>query len=428
MKIAVIGTGIAGNVAAYRLHREHELSVFEAAGHAGGHSHTHDIALGGRDYAVDTGFIVFNDRTYPNFVALLAELGVASQPSSMSFSVRSDASDLEYKGTTLNTLFAQRRNLLRPSFLGMVRDILRFNREAPALLERQDDGLTLGALLQAGGYGRAFIEHYLVPMGAAIWSTEPRLMLGFPARFFVRFFHNHGMLSVNDRPLWRTVRGGSREYVRRLTAPFAHRIRLGTPVRGLRRFPGHVEVELAGGARERFHAAVVACHSDEALALLRDPSREEREVLGAIHYQTNEAVLHTDTRLLPRRRLAWAAWNYHVPDGPAPQAPSRVALTYNMNILQDLDAPETFCVTLNRSDAIDPARVLRRITYHHPFYTPAAVAAQARQREINGNRTYYCGAYWRFGFHEDGVASALEALRHVEEDRRHAQLPLRRIA
>lgn len=424
MRIAIIGSGIAGNVAAHHLHREHDIAVFEAGGHAGGHTHTHDIELDGRRWAIDTGFIVFNDRTYPNFIGLLDELGVASQESSMSFSVRVEAGGLEYNGTTLNSLFAQRRNLLRPSFLGMVREILRFNREAPALLESAAAELTLGAFLEHGGYGRPFIDHYLVPMGAAIWSTDPQRMLGFPARYFVRFLHNHGMLSVNDRPVWRTIRGGSREYVRRLTAPFAPRIRLRTPVRGLRRFASHVLVETDHGA-ERFDAAFLACHSDQALALLRDPTGPEREALGAIGYQENEAVLHTDARLLPRRRLAWAAWNYHVPAAPR----ERVALTYNMNILQRLDAPQTFCVTLNRSEAIDPARVLKRIVYHHPLYTPAAVAAQARQRELNGaRRTYYCGAYWRFGFHEDGVVSALDALGHFREDQGHAKLPLRRVA
>lgn len=411
MKIAIIGSGIAGNVAAHHLHREHDITVFEAGGHAGGHTHTHDIELGGRSYAIDTGFIVFNDRTYPNFIQLLEDLGVAWQESSMSFSVRDEASGLEYNGTSLDTLFAQRRNLLRPAFLGMVRDILRFNREAPALLNAPDDTLTLERFLAAENYGRRFIDHYLVPMGAAIWSTDPQRMLGFPARYFVRFLHNHGMLSVNDRPVWRTVKGGSREYVRRLTAPFSSRIRLRTPVRGLRRFPSHVVVETDRGA-ERFDAAFLACHSDQALALLRDPARSEREVLGAIRYQENEAVLHTDTRLLPRARRAWAAWNYHVPS----VSMDRVALTYNMNILQRLEAPETLCVTLNRSDAIHPARILKRITYHHPLYTPEAVAAQARQREINDKRTYYCGAYWRFGFHEDGVVSALEALRHFRDD------------
>ncbi len=423
MKIAIIGTGIAGNVAAHRLHARHDVTVYEAASRIGGHTHTHMVEQAGRRYAVDTGFIVFNDRTYPNFIALLGELGVAAQESAMSFSVRDEASGLEYNGTTLNTLFAQRRNLLRPSFLGMIRDILRFNREAPALLEQPGGELPLGELLERGRYGRAFVEHYIVPMGAAIWSTDAASMLAFPARFFVRFLHNHGMLTVNDRPVWRTIRGGSARYVEKLVAPFRDRIRLDTPVEWVRRLPGAVIVKARGREAERYDALFLACHSDQALGLLADPSAAEREVLRAIPYQENEAVLHTDTRLLPRRRLAWAAWNYHV----LPGRTGPVALTYNMNLLQRLDAPTPFLVTLNRSDAIDPARVIERITYHHPLYTPASVAAQARHRELNGALgTYYCGAWWRNGFHEDGVASALAAVAHFEQD--HAQRPVYRSA
>jgi predicted NAD/FAD-binding protein len=414
VKIAIVGSGIAGNVAAWRLHRAgHDITLYEAGEHVGGHTHTHDIELGGRAYAVDTGFIVFNDRTYPRFVALLDELQIPSKPSVMSFSVRCERTGLEYNGSTLNGLFAQRRNLVRPAFLRMIAEILRFNREAPRVLP-EPSSFTLGDYLRENRYSSGFIEHYLIPMGAAIWSTDPARMLGFPARFFVRFFHNHGMLSVNDRPQWRVVPGGSREYVRRLTAPFADRIRVRTPVRGVRRLPGAVELQLDQG-RARYDALFLACHSDQALALLRDPSPAERETLGAITYQENEAVLHTDTRLLPRSRRAWAAWNYHVPALPR----RRVAVTYNMNILQGLDAPETLCVTLNHGDAIDPAKVLKRLVYHHPLYTPAAVAAQARQAELNsGRRTYYCGAYWRFGFHEDGVVSALNAVEHFDNEKR----------
>ncbi|MFO1407007.1 MAG: FAD-dependent oxidoreductase [Steroidobacteraceae bacterium] len=422
MRIAIVGAGIAGNVAARELSREHEITVFEAGDHVGGHTHTHEIEAHGRTWHVDTGFIVFNDRTYPKFIRLLNELGVASQESSMSFSVRDEAADLEYNGTSVNSLFAQRRNLLRPSFLGMVRDILRFNREAPRLLESPGGELPLGDMLARGRYGRAFVDHYVVPMGAAIWSTDPASMMRFPARFFVRFLHNHGMLTVDDRPVWRTVAGGSARYVERLVAPFRDRILLSTPVEQLRRIPGGVLVKPRGHEALRFDAAFLACHSDQALALLADPSPAEREVLSAIPYQANEAVLHTDTRLMPRRPLAWAAWNYHVRPEPGP-----VALTYNMNILQRLDAPQPFLVTLNRTDAIDPGRVLRRITYHHPLYTPASVAAQARHREIDGERaTYYCGAWLRNGFHEDGVASALEAVRHFRDD--HAQRALHRTA
>jgi predicted NAD/FAD-binding protein len=422
MKIAVIGTGIAGNVAAYHLNREHDITVFEAGGHVGGHTHTHAVEQAGRVYNVDTGFIVFNDWTYPNFIGLLDELGVASQPSAMSFSVRDEASGLEYNGTSLNSLFAQRRNLLRPRFWRMIRDILRFNREAPQLLQQPGNEISLGDYLAGGHYSREFIEHYIVPMGAAIWSTDPDSMQRFPARFFVRFFHNHGMLSVDARPQWRVIRGGSARYVEKLTARFRDRIRLHTPVEWVRRLPGQVLVKASGLEVERFDAVFLACHSDQALKLLADASPQERAVLGAIPYQRNEAVLHTDTRLLPKKQLAWAAWNYHV----LPESRGRVALTYNMNILQSLAAPTPFLVTLNHSAAIDPAKVIARIDYDHPLFTPQGVAAQARQHEINGPlNTYFCGAYWRNGFHEDGVVSALHALEHFGE-RIHAQRTLSR--
>ncbi|MCX7960308.1 MAG: FAD-dependent oxidoreductase [Burkholderiales bacterium] len=422
MRIAVVGTGIAGNVVAYHLAREHDLAVYEAGDHVGGHTHTHTVERAGRTWQVDTGFIVFNERTYPNFTRLLAELGVATQPSTMSFSVRDERTGLEYNGTSLNALFAQRRNLLRPGFWRMIADILRFYREAPALLDRTGDDIALGEYLAQGRYSRQFVEQHIVPMGAAIWSADPARLLEFPARFFVRFFHNHGMLSLADRPEWRVIRGGSARYVERLTAPFRDRIRLRTPVEWVRRLPGQVLVKARGRPPERFEAAFLACHSDQALALLADPSPAEREVLGAIRYQRNDAVLHTDARLLPRRRLARAAWNYHVLDRPG--AP--VAVTYDMNRLQSLDAPERFLVTLNRSDAVDPAKVIARMTYAHPLFTRAAVAAQSRQREINGPlRTFYCGAYWRYGFHEDGVVSALAALEHFRE-RLHAERALRR--
>ncbi len=422
MKIAIIGTGIAGNVAAFHLQRGHDISVFEAGGHVGGHTHTHTVTAGGETHAIDTGFIVFNDWTYPNFIELLTELGVESQPSDMSFSVRVENDGLEYNGTSLNSLFAQRRNLFRPSFHRMIRDILRFNRESLKLLVRGEE-VALGEYLETQGYSREFIDHYLIPMGAAIWSTDPTRMLGFPARYFVRFLHNHGMLSVDERPQWRVIRGGSARYVDKLTAPFADRIRLNTPVESVRRLPDRVLVKARGQEAERFDHVFFACHSDQALALLADANRLEREVLGAIPYQENEVVLHTDSSLLPRRRLAWAAWNYHVPA----EAGERVALTYNMNILQNLKARETFCVTLNRTDQIHPDRIIKRLTYHHPLYTRAAVAAQARQHEVNGaNRAYFCGAYWRYGFHEDGVVSALKALKHFERTA-YAQRDLSRV-
>lgn len=417
MKIAIVGTGISGMVAAYLLHREHEITVFDTAGYVGGHTNTIDVTLNGQNYAIDTGFIVFNDWTYPNFIALLKKLGVESQVSDMSFSVKCERTGLEYNGTSLNTLFAQRRNLIRPSFYRMIRDILRFNREALDLLDEPEPGPSLGSYLTAKSYSREFIEQYIVPMGAAIWSADHATMHEFPARYLVRFFKNHGMLSVDQRPTWRVIRGGSQRYMDKLVVPFRDRIRLNTPVKSITRQPDFVEIEATVQGRQtpsmRFDHVILATHSDQALSMLADPSRAEREILGAIPYQDNEAVLHTDASLLPRHKLAWAAWNYHL----LPNQPDRAVVTYHMNRLQGLRAPREFCVTLNHTKAIDPQKIIRRITYHHPVYSPAAVAAQKRHRDISGvNRTSYCGAYWGFGFHEDGVNSALAVCRPFGKD------------
>lgn len=406
MRIAIVGSGIAGLTAAHHLNRDHDITLYEASDSLGGHTHTVDVDDGGRPLAIDTGFIVFNDWTYPNFIALLAELGVASQPSSMSFSLRCERTGLEYNGTSLNSLFAQRRNLVSPSFLRMIRDILRFNARAQHMLATLDAATTLGELIARDGYGEAFRERYLVPMGRAIWSASEAALLGFPARFFVEFFHRHGFLSVDDRPQWRAIRGGSREYVRKLVAPFAHRVRLRTPVTGVTRLPHEVRLLTARGV-ESFDHVFVACHSDQALTLLADADPREREILAALPYEHNEVVLHTDESLLPRRPLARAAWNYHLLDNGQPG----VAVTYCMNTLQTLSTPTRYLVTLNNCAAIDPRRVLKRIECSHPVYTPRGVAAQARRAEINGpRRTYFCGAYWSSGFHEDGVLSALRAV------------------
>jgi uncharacterized protein len=417
MKIAIIGSGIAGNRLAHTLHREHDITVYEAASYIGGHTHTHDIDWHGEQQRIDTGFIVFNDWTYPNFIALLDEIGVESQPSSMSFSVQNALTQLEYNGTTLNTLFAQRSNLLRPQFYRFIREILRFNREAPALLAADIPNKTdisdipLGEYLSQNAYSRFFIDNYLIPMGAAIWSTDPVRMLAFPARFFVQFFHNHGMLSVDKRPEWRVIKGGSDSYVAKLTAPFKDRIRLNTPVERVSRSEASSVIVKAFNAEpEHYDYVFFACHSDQALRLLRDATAEETRVLGAIGYQRNEVVLHTDTTMLPTQKRAWAAWNYHVPA----QAGRTVKLTYNMNILQSLRSKHTFCVTLNRSDEIAPQHIIKRLSYDHPIYTPQAIAAQARQADINIQRTFFCGAYWRNGFHEDGVWSAIQALAHFD--------------
>lgn len=410
MKIAIIGSGIAGNTLAYHLHQQHDITVFEAEGHIGGHTHTHHIEHEGKAMTVDTGFIVFNDRTYPNFLAMLDALKVEWQPSNMSFSVRCEDSGLEYNGTTLNSLFAQRSNLFKPSFYRMIRDILRFNKTSLELLQDGNE-IKLGDYLTQGGYSQQFIDYYIIPMGSAIWSTDTKQMLDFPARFFVRFFHHHGMLTVNNRPQWRTIKGGSASYVTALTASFKDKIRLNTPISSVRRLKKSVRVKPKFGEEEKFDYVFFACHSDQALAMLEDASAAETEVLGAIPYQHNSVYLHYDTSLMPKNKLAWAAWNYHVTN----PAPTHVAVTYNMNILQNLQSNAPLLVTLNHTHHINPAKVYKRIQYTHPVYTLAGAAAQARHSEISGvNRTGYAGAYWRNGFHEDGVVSALEALKHFE--------------
>lgn len=422
MKIAIVGTGIAGNVAAFKLRDKHDITVFEAGNYVGGHTNTVDVYENGRHYAVDTGFIVFNDHTYPNFIHLLDEIGQESQPSTMSFSVQSGDGNLEYSGTTLNTLFAQRSNLLRPSFYRMLRDILRFNKTALPSTEHAGTRYALGDFLFENGYSHEFVDHYLVPMAAAIWSAEPGSILDMPASFLVRFFANHGLLSVNDQPQWRVVKGGSRQYVTKLVAGHRDRIRLNSPVQSVRRIDDRIEIQSAAGGRELFDYVFFACHSDQALGLLSDPTKNEREVLGAIRYQSNEAVLHTDESLMPRRKRAWAAWNYHLPTDSS----RHVAVTYNMNILQGLASQKQYLVTLNGDQDIDADKVIQRVHYEHPIYSREAVAAQRRQAEINNDRTFFCGAYWRSGFHEDGVVSAIDAVAHFEERLADGQLHLRR--
>ncbi|MDG6399130.1 FAD-dependent oxidoreductase [Pseudomonas quasicaspiana] len=405
MKIAIIGSGIAGLTSAYLLNRSHDITVFEAADWIGGHTHTVDVNVNGRDYAIDTGFIVFNDWTYPNFIRLLGQLGVTFKPTEMSFSVTDPKTRTEYNGNNLNSLFAQRSNLLSLSFWGMLRDILRFNREALADLESQRiaQDTTLGEYLRSRGYGERFVDHYIVPMGAAIWSMSLADMLAFPLQFFVRFFKNHGLLSVSNRPQWCVIEGGSSRYIEPLTAPFAERIRLSCPVNRVERDAEGVTVHSAAGS-ERFDKVVFACHSDQALKMLAQPSAAEQEILGALPYAENDVVLHTDTRLLPKRPLAWASWNYRLGGGKQQLA----AVTYDMNILQGIDSDTTFCVSLNQTEAIDPNKILARYTYSHPQYSLAGVDAQARWPELDGvNHTWFCGAYWANGFHEDGVVSGL---------------------
>ncbi len=413
MRIGIIGAGISGLTAAYRLQDQHDITVLERDQRIGGHTHTVEVTIEGRTYAIDTGFIVFNERTYPNFVALLNELGVASQPTEMGFSVRDVSTGLEYNGTSFNGLFAQRRNFIRPRFYRMLRDILRFYREAPQELAEtaNDESLTVGEYVRRKRYSAEFVDWHLLPMGAAIWSCPLGTFAEFPVRFIIEFYERHGLLSVTNRPIWRVIQGGSRTYVTALTERFRNRIRCGVEIVGIRRSELEVVVTLSTGETLTYDHLIVACHADQALSLLSDPSDLERDVLSRFPYQTSTAVLHTDPSVLPRRRRAWAAWNYLLPDPSldANTSQSRGAsVTYQMNILQRLpaDAP-CLNVTLNQTDAIDPQRVLRTMEYAHPVFTTERAAVQARHPElIQHRRTSYCGAYWRYGFHEDGVVSA----------------------
>ena len=404
MRIAVVGSGISGLASAWLLSQAHDVVLFEANDYLGGHTHTHPIELAGQRYAVDTGFIVHNPAHYPLLTRLFRALGVATQPTTMSFSVHNARTGLEYNAATLDTLFCQRRNLVSPRFLGMVRDLFRFYRQAPALLEGDGPGPGIGDWLDDNGYGEAFRDDHLVPMASALWSSPPEQILAFPARYLVQFMANHQMLQVSGRPEWRVVRGGSSTYVSALRARWQVQERLRCPVRSVTRDAHGVIVDSVVGS-ERFDRIVLACHSDQALALLGDASDAERDVLGAIAYQPNDVVLHTDASLLPRHRKAWAAWNAFVPGTPG--APCTVS--YCMNLLQGLRSPEPFVVTLNRSEAIDPAKVLRRLHYQHPVYNAVSVAAQRRKDRIQGrNHTWFAGAYWGWGFHEDGMRSAVD--------------------
>ncbi|GAB3241269.1 NAD(P)/FAD-dependent oxidoreductase [Pseudaeromonas pectinilytica] len=429
-KIAIIGSGISGLTAGFLLHRLHDITLFEAAPALGGHTATVDVTQGGRNYAVDTGFIVFNDRTYPNFLKLLARIGVASQPAEMSFSVKSPEG-LEYNGHNLDTLFAQRSNLLSPRFYRFVAEILRFNRQAQAWLGEQKSAgqtpadspeptdshepadspeptnsleLTLGEFLQAGGFSDYFARHYILPMGAAIWSSTLADMRAFPLGFFLRFFQNHGLLDVANRPQWYVIPGGSREYLGPLTSGWQQQIRLACPVQGIRRVADGVVIQSPRG-EEHFDEVILACHSDQALRLLQDASAREQAILGAMPYQANEVWLHTDVNCLPARRKAWASWNYQLDTDEQ----ARPLVSYNMNILQGLDSPSPFCVSLNPAGKVDESQVLRRFVYDHPVFNLASIQAQKARADICGqDHTHFCGTYWYNGFHEDGVRSALD--------------------
>jgi uncharacterized protein len=415
MKIAIIGSGISGLTCAHLLHDKHEISVFESDSRIGGHTATKDIVLNDRHYAIDTGFIVFNDWTYPNFIKLMSDLGVASQPTSMSFSVVNESTGREYGGSRIAALFAQRRNWFNPKHWLMLRDIVRFNREANLALQNGilSDGMTLREYLKINAYSDVFRDNYLIPMGSAIWSTSLQDMLDMPVLFFVRFFRNHGLLSIKNRPQWRVIQGGSISYLAPLSKGYEQNIRLNAKIRQVERSHDQVRLTMSDGVIETFDQVVFACHSDQVLRLLIDYSDDEQEILGSIPYAENEVVLHTDERLLPKRKAAWSSWNYRI-IGSKLRPP---VLSYNMNILQGIDSEHTFVVTLNATDRIEPARILGRYYYSHPQFNLDSVQMQQQWQKINGvNRTWFCGAYWRNGFHEDGCVSGIRVANQLGAD------------
>ena len=410
MKIAIVGSGISGNSLAYTLSKEHDITLFEKNNRLGGHSHTHEIISQGKKINVDTGFIVFNKKTYPLFTKLLDELNVHYEKSDMSFSVFSKDRNFEYNGTTLNTLFSQRKNIFNYKFIKMIYEIIKFNKVALTLLSAKTE-ISLETFLRQNNFSDYFCKNYILPMGSAIWSSNINSMLKFPAVFFVKFFNNHGMLNINDRPQWLTVTNGSKEYVEKLTASIKKNIRLNCPVKAVKRNKDSVEVKSSDGT-EIFDYIFFACHSDEALKLIIDPSAQEKEVLSSIPYSKNEVTLHTDESIMPNNKLTWAAWNYNIDstnDMP-------IALTYNMNILQNLKTQQTILVTLNDNGNINPEKVLKKINYDHPLFSLKSVEAQKNYGIISGvNRTGYAGAYWGNGFHEDGISSAYKAIKFFKE-------------
>lgn len=420
MRIAIVGSGISGLASAWLLSREHEVTLFEADSRLGGHTHTHDIQLDGSRHRVDTGFIVFNRGNYPLLSRMFDALDIESLPTAMSFSVHNEATGLEYNASSLRQLFCQPGNLLSPRFLGMLRNLFRFYREAGDLLLKSDCSLTLEQYLTREGYGEAFRDDHLVPMASALWSSPSQQILGFPARYLAEFMANHQMLQVSDRPQWRVVKGGSSSYIEAMRRHWHVQERVACPVHSVRRNRGGVEVS-SGAGTETFDQLVLACHSDQALRLLLDANVQERQILGAIPYQSNDVVLHTDPGVLPRRPQAWAAWNAWVPRAPD----AACTVSYCMNLLQGIESTQPLVVTLNRTQAIDPVKILRRMHYRHPVYTVDSFAAQQRKSEIQGQRnTWYTGAWWGWGFHEDGMRSAVEvaeALGVAFRDRVQAQ-------
>ncbi len=404
-RIAVIGTGISGLTCAYQLHPRYDITVFDCNDYIGGHTNTVSVLENERRLNIDTGFIVFNDQNYPNLCRLFDKLGVPSQDSDMSFSVHCEQSGLVYNGTSITSLFVQRKNLFKLEFLLMLKEILRFHRHARQVLHAGlDDYVTVENFLRIHDYSRTFYDHYLLPLGASLWSSPAEKFRCFPMKFVLDFLDNHSMLQVNDRPVWKTVTGGSSVYVKEMTRNFIDRIILSRPVTRVTRNTGSVELAFANGKTAGFDEVIFATHSDQALRLLTNPTAEETEILGQFAYERNEVILHTDVRMLPPLKNAWASWNYRIlADRERP-----AAVTYNMNMLQSLDSDKTYCVSLNQGNDIDRSQVLAHYNYMHPVFSPGRDQMQSRHHELVRNRRIsFCGAYWGFGFHEDDVNSAL---------------------
>ncbi|NTS76470.1 FAD-dependent oxidoreductase [Catenovulum sp. SM1970] len=405
--IAIIGSGISGLTSAYLLSQKHQVTVFEQNDYIGGHTATVDVNVGGQNYAVDTGFIVFNNKTYPNFLKLLSQIGIDRQETEMSFSVQNLNSGLEYNGNNLNTLFAQRSNIFKPSFWNLISEILRFNKMCKERHAADDMSTkeTLGDFLDLNRFSAHFAEHYILPMGAAIWSTSLTQMRDFQLKFFIQFFHNHGLLNINDRPQWYVIPGGSRNYIKPLTKNFADKIQLNSKIKHVNRLPTGVEIHFEDAPVQHFDEVIFACHSDQALALLNDATALEQQILGQLEYANNEVVLHTDEAMLPKAKLAWASWNYRLSDDHKRPA----SVTYDMNILQGIESEHTFCVTLNQTKDIAEDKILRKFNYMHPVFNQNSMQAQQKREMICGhNFTHFTGAYWYNGFHEDGVRSAVD--------------------
>lgn len=406
--IAVIGTGISGLVSAHLLSKKHNITVFEKNDYIGGHTATVAVTLQDRTYNIDTGFIVFNDRTYPHFLKLLKQINVEKQETEMSFSVLNTLTGLEYNGHNLNSLFSQRKNIFSLTFWRLLRSIVRFNKTCKTIYMEGsvDPDLTLGQFLQQQNFNDFFAQHYILPMGAAIWSTSLTQMREFPLQFFIQFFYNHGLLNISDRPQWYVIPGGSKNYIPNLIKPFADNIHLNAQISAVIQDDAGPIIEFENGDKQQFDDVILACHSDQALKLLQAPNQLQQDILGGIEYSENEVILHTDTNLLPKQKLSWASWNYQLDDNRDQPA----AVTYNMNILMGLtDTPHTFCVTLNQTKHIHPDKILKQFVYHHPVFNNQSFAAQKRRLEICGvNNIHFAGAYWYNGFHEDGVRSALD--------------------